>query len=146
MDHIGAKAGQDIGRRMAIEVGSAGDDAGRKWATGFERRAEQANPTIDVRTAGQSAGEDAGDSFMGGFGSSLAGLGLRGGPVVAALGSAALLIGKTLGPMVADSMQQQMAADLVQARLGPDPTMMARSPTRPARRMRTTSVTASLPT
>ncbi|BBY43246.1 phage tail tape measure protein [Mycolicibacterium celeriflavum] len=130
-----ADAGTDAGRRFSSNA-AAGlrngdfDRAGREAARDFQRSFERiAKPTVDIdaRSSAASAGDDAADSFLGGFAgagamSKLAG---KGGPIAMAIIGGVTAAIKVVGPQMQAAMSKELAVDLTQARLGINAESMA---------------------
>jgi TP901 family phage tail tape measure protein len=122
-------AGQ-MSDELTQEASDSGRLAGRRYGDAFTRSAADAvdgGPRFgdDFRRSAADSGGDAGDSFSGGFTTSVARLGGKGGPVLAAFAATALAIGKIIGPQIQAGMEAEASRDIVAARLGLDDASMA---------------------
>ncbi|WP_343466350.1 phage tail tape measure protein [Rhodococcus aetherivorans] len=125
---------QGVSRRLRDTGSDEGEQAGRRFSSGFTERLSGIGDAVGDRLGGAAdrisglAGESGGAQFLSGFAGQIGELGSKGGPIGAALGGVAaigLAAGAVLATAVADGMRQQGERDLIQARLGVNDATMA---------------------
>ena len=121
---------QERASRATTDAGDSAERSERRLGSlsGAFGRASEALSNFGQGASGQAAGSGLGDGIVSGLSGKLQGLAGKGGPIAAALvGIAGIGIGAgaVLAGAIADGMEQEKQADLIQARLGTnDETML----------------------